>query len=55
MKHANQRALLEAVPTVRRVHTWNAAENDHMLAINAALGFREAGSQGGWQLRRVLA
>lgn len=34
-----------------RVHTWNAAENVHMLAINAALGFREVGAQGGWQLR----
>lgn len=52
VKAANLLALREAAPTVRRVHTWNAAENAHMLAINAALGFREAGGQGGWQLRR---
>lgn len=52
VKVANLEALREAVPTVRRVHTWNAAENAHMLAINEALGFREVGAQGGWQLRR---
>lgn len=52
VKAVNLLALREAVPTVRRVHTWNAAENRHMLAINAGLGFREAGAQGGWQRRR---
>lgn len=52
VKATNLLALREAVPTVERVHTWNAAENTHMLAINTSLGFREAGSQGGWQLRR---
>lgn len=52
VKAINLLALLDAAPTVQRVHTWNAAENTHMLAINTALGFREAGAQGGWQLRR---
>ncbi|MGO0575951.1 hypothetical protein ACTMMA_05865 [Ornithinimicrobium panacihumi] len=51
VKAANLALLRDHLPQVERVHTWNAAENAHMLAINAALGFREAGSQGGWQLR----
>ncbi|MDO5663493.1 MAG: N-acetyltransferase, partial [Brachybacterium sp.] len=45
-------ALTDAVPTVRRIHTWNAAENTHMLAINRRLGFRAVGVTGAWQLRR---
>ena len=52
VKAVNLVALREAAPTVRRVHTWNAAENTHMLSINTTVGFREAGVQGGWQLRR---
>jgi GNAT superfamily N-acetyltransferase len=36
-------------PGARRVHTWNAEENGHMLAINVALGFRPAGVAGMWQ------
>ena len=36
-------------PAVERVITFNAAENDHMLAINVALGFRPAGYDGEWQ------
>lgn len=52
IKAVNLLALLEQAPTVQRVHTWTAAENTHMLAINIALGFREAGTQGAWQLRR---
>ena len=34
---------------MERVITFNAAENDHMLAINVALGFRPAGYDGEWQ------
>lgn len=52
IKAVNLLALLEHAPTVERVHTWTAAENTHMLAINTALGFRAAGAQGAWQLRR---
>ncbi|ACZ29223.1 GCN5-related N-acetyltransferase [Xylanimonas cellulosilytica DSM 15894] len=49
VKVANLRALAELRPDVERVHTWNAEENDHMLAINVALGFRPAGGAAGWQ------
>lgn len=41
--------LAVARPEARRIHTWNAEENDYMLAINVALGFRRAGVVGVWQ------
>ena len=49
VKIRNLRRLLAAYPAVERVITFNAAENDHMLAINVALGFRPAGYDGEWQ------
>lgn len=55
VKACNLLTLQAQFPRVRRVHTWNAEENTHMLAINAELGFHTAGMQGGWQLRRSLA
>ncbi len=51
LKVANLRRLATERPQVRRVHTWNAEENDHMLSINVALGFRPAGGGAGWELR----
>lgn len=51
VKAANVRALERHAPQVARVHTWNADENSHMLAINVALGFATKGAEGGWQLR----
>ncbi|MGN0111748.1 MAG: GNAT family N-acetyltransferase, partial [Cellulosimicrobium funkei] len=36
VKVANLDALASQRPGARRVHTWNAQENDHMLAINVA-------------------
>jgi RimJ/RimL family protein N-acetyltransferase len=48
VKIANLRRLAD-YPAVERVTTFNAAENDHMLAINDALGFRPAGWDGEWQ------
>lgn len=48
VKIANLRRLAH-FPAVERVTTFNAAENDHMLAINVALGFRPAGWDGEWQ------
>ena len=51
VKIRNLRRLLAEYPAVERVITFNAAENDHMLAINIALGFRPAGWDGEWQRR----
>lgn len=49
IKILNLRQLREQFPAVRRVLTYNAAENDHMLSINIALGFKAAGYDGEWQ------
>lgn len=49
VKVRNLRRLLAGYPAVERVITFNAAENNHMLAINVALGFRPAGYDGEWQ------
>lgn len=51
VKVRNLHALAEQASSVRRVHTWNADENAHMLRINLALGFTEASIVGGWQAR----
>jgi len=50
LKAANIARLQELAPRVRRVHTWNAEENNHMLAINVALGYQPASVWGNWQL-----
>lgn len=52
LKAANLQWLAEEHPQGRRVHTWNAEENDHMLSINVALGFRPAGGGAAFELRR---
>ncbi|MFF2031830.1 GNAT family N-acetyltransferase [Arthrobacter sp. NPDC058192] len=49
IKILNLRRLQDGHPAVRRVITFNAAENDHMLGINIALGFKPAGYDGEWQ------
>jgi GNAT superfamily N-acetyltransferase len=51
IKILNLRRLQDGHPAVRRVITFNAAENDHMLGINVALGFKPAGYDGEWQRR----
>jgi GNAT superfamily N-acetyltransferase len=43
VKVANLQQLARVRPAAQRVITWNAAENEHMLAINLALGFRLEG------------
>lgn len=53
VKAENLRRVAGHAPTVERLHTWNADENEHMLAINVALGFRPASHEGGWQLTGV--
>lgn len=51
VKVANLRQLASARPGVRRVHTWNADENEWMLAINRELGFKPTSTMGCWQLK----
>jgi GNAT superfamily N-acetyltransferase len=51
IKVANLRRAQARWPAARSVLTWNANENQHMLAINIALGFKPAGYEGEWQKR----
>lgn len=53
VKAENLRRVADHAPAVERLHTWNAGENAHMLAINVALGCRPASYGGGWQLTGV--
>ncbi|WP_051197093.1 hypothetical protein [Jonesia quinghaiensis] len=41
--------LQEIRPQARRLHTWNASENDYMLSINIALGFELHTVEAAWQ------
>lgn len=50
VKAENLRRIADQAPGVQRLHTWNAGENEHMLAINLALGFGPASVGCGWQL-----
>jgi GNAT superfamily N-acetyltransferase len=50
MKVANLALLARTAPERTEVVTWNADENDHMLAINVALGFTVRGLSALWQL-----
>lgn len=49
VKATNLAWLQREEPSVQRVHTWNAQENEHMLAINVALGYQMASAWGEWQ------
>jgi len=51
VKSANLAAVGRWWPEAQRVHTWNAAENDHMWRINEQLGFRTVNIDSGWQKR----
>ncbi|MNW53221.1 hypothetical protein D3C74_307740 [compost metagenome] len=51
VKVVNLDELAVRRPATERIHTWNAEENDHMLAINIDLGFTPAGGYAGWQKR----
>jgi RimJ/RimL family protein N-acetyltransferase len=42
--------LAEAEPGLRRVMTGNAGTNEHMIAINAELGFRVLDEWQSWEL-----
>ena len=49
VKLANLRLLAAEAPERVRIHTWNADENAHMLAINHRMGFRTRLVEGLWQ------
>lgn len=49
LKATNLRHLVGGVPTVRRVTTWNAAQNAPMLRVNRAMGFRVVGVHAEYQ------
>lgn len=55
VKAANLRQLWRVRPSVSRVHTWNAGENEWMLAINRRLGFVPSSALGAWELGEVPA
>jgi len=48
VKAVNLERLADVRPDARRVHTWNAEENNYMLRINVALGFRPVGVCAVW-------
>ncbi|UZX04163.1 GNAT family N-acetyltransferase [Arthrobacter sp. CDRTa11] len=51
IKIANLRRAQRRWPAAKSVLTWNASENQHMLAINISLGFKPDGYEGEWQKR----
>ena len=50
VKVANLRYAQRHEPKLRVVDTWNAAVNQHMIAINEAIGFRPVDAWANWQL-----
>lgn len=50
LKAAAAGALMDELPQVNRVRTWNADDNRHMLAVNADLGYRTEGVLQVWEL-----
>jgi GNAT superfamily N-acetyltransferase len=51
LKVANLQLLATDQPEALHLDTWNAGENEHMLAINNLLGYRPHSVHGAWQLR----
>jgi mycothiol synthase len=54
LKAAMTRKIMDELPDVRWVITWNAGSNDAMLAINDQLGFRTAAVSITWQISTDL-
>jgi GNAT superfamily N-acetyltransferase len=50
VKIANLELLAETEPQVRRIWTGNAGSNDHMISINAQLGFEPSDTYRTWTL-----
>lgn len=53
LKAANALALMEHLPAVTTVRTWNADDNAPMLAVNRELGFAVDAWERAWQKRVV--
>jgi GNAT superfamily N-acetyltransferase len=51
VKTANLELLARTFPQAQHIDTWNADENQYMLAINTALGYHLHGLTGGWQAK----
>ncbi|HET8987907.1 MAG TPA: GNAT family N-acetyltransferase [Humibacillus sp.] len=49
LKAANALRLMDELPEVTSVRTWNAASNTHMLAVNRRLGYIVDGYSREWQ------
>jgi GNAT superfamily N-acetyltransferase len=49
LKAANALLLMDELPDVTSVRTWNSATNDHMLAVNRRLGYTVDGYSREWQ------
>ncbi|GAB3946472.1 GNAT family N-acetyltransferase [Corynebacterium tapiri] len=49
MKLANLAQLREVAPHIKRIHTWNASENEWMLRINEQLGSHPTSVLGAWE------
>jgi len=49
LKAANALAVMDELPAVTSIRTWNAASNEHMLAVNRRLGYRVDGYSREWQ------
>ncbi len=52
LKTTNLATVIAAFPGLRHLDTWNADENEHMLAINTAMGYQLWALGAGWQLVR---
>lgn len=50
LKAWNHRQVVDAVPQVRWINTWNATTNAFMVDVNEAMGFRIAERWSEWQL-----
>jgi GNAT superfamily N-acetyltransferase len=50
VKSWNHKAVVDAVPELRWVSTWNATTNSFMIDVNEALGFRISEKWTEWQL-----
>ncbi|MGO4599258.1 GNAT family N-acetyltransferase [Terrabacter sp. 2RAF25] len=49
LKAVNALRLMDELPDVTAVRTWNAASNEHMLAVNRRLGYAVDGYSREWQ------